>query len=99
SSPAPVLPSIHLGKIGLSCRGTSLKCRSMSERLVKWQQAGTRFSSKRSWFKTIGLCDQNGRNARRFGASRVIPSSSETNLSALSLFSAATLSDNKNSLG
>jgi GAF domain-containing protein len=32
----------------------------MSERLVKWQQAGIRFSSK-TLLKTIGLCDQNGR--------------------------------------
>jgi PAS domain S-box-containing protein len=37
----------------------------MSERLVKWQQAGIRFSLKTP-LKTIGLCDQNGRNVRRF---------------------------------
>src|SRR5499433_1411573 len=98
SSQAPVLPSIHLGKIGVSCRGTLLECRSMSERLVKWQQADIRFSSKTSPLKTIGLCDQNGRNVRRFAVLQVIPSSFETNCWALSLFSAASLSVNESSL-
>ena len=98
SSQALELPSIHQGKIGLSCRGTLLECRSMSERLVKWQQAGIRFSSKTP-LKTIGLCDRNGRNVRRFAVLQVIPSSFETNCWGLSLPSAANLSVNKSSLG
>src|SRR5215468_7166190 len=99
SSQAPELPSILQGKIGLSCRGTLLECRSMSERLVKLPRAGIQFSSKTSLPKTIGLCDQNGRNVRRFAALQGIPSSFETNCSALSLFSAANTSVNKSSLG
>src|SRR5215510_5707517 len=91
SSQALELPSIHQGKIGVSCRGTLLECRSMSERLVKWQQAGIRFSSM-TQLKTIGLCDQNGRNVRRFAVLQVIPSSFETNCWGLLLFSAASLS-------
>src|SRR6516164_7632280 len=99
SSPAPELPSIHQGKIGVSCRGTLPECLSTSEKLVKWQQAGIRFSSKTSPFKTIGLCDQIGRNVRRFAVLRVIPSSFETNCWVLSLFSAVNSSVNKSSLG
>src|SRR5215475_5963203 len=79
SSQAPALLSIHQGKIGLSCGDTLLESRSMSERLVKWQQAGVRFSSKTSPLKTIGLCDQNGQNGSRSAALRVIPSSFEIN--------------------
>ena len=93
------LPSIHQGKIGVSCRGTLLECRSVSERLDKWQQAGIRFSSKTSPLKTIGLCDQNGRNVRRFAVLQVIPSSFGTNCWELSLSSVANLSVNKSSLG
>jgi hypothetical protein len=99
SSQAPELPSIHQGKIGLSCRGTLPECLSTSEKLVKWQPAGARFSSKTLPFKTIGLCDQNGRNVRRFAVLRVIRSSFETNCWALSLSSAGNLSVNENSLG
>src|SRR5215469_18532023 len=99
SSQAPELPSIHQGKIGLSCRGTLLESPSTSEKLVKWLQAGIRFSSKTSPLKTIGLCDQIGRNVRRFAVLRVILSSFETNCWALSLSSAASLSVKKNSLG
>src|SRR6516165_605758 len=99
SSQALELPSIHQGKIGISCRGTLLECRSMSERLVKWPQAGIRSSSKTLPPKTIGLCDQNGRNVRRFAALQVIPSSFETNCWALLLFSAVKRSVNKSSLG
>src|SRR6516165_4912173 len=99
SSQAPELPSIHQGKIGVSCRGTLPECLSMSEKLVKWQQAGVRFSSKTSPFKTIGLCDQIGRNVRRYAALQVIPSSFETNCSALLLFSAVNSSVNKNLVG
>src|SRR5262245_11739460 len=98
SSQALELPSTHQGKIGVSCRGALLECRSMSERLVKWQQAGIRFSSK-TRLKTIGLCDQNGRNVRRFAVLKAIPSSFETNCWALSPFSAANLSVNESSLG
>src|SRR6516162_724958 len=99
SSQAPELPSIHQGKIGLSCRGTLLECRSVSERLVQSPQAGIRSSSKTSAPKAIGLCAQNGRNVRRFAALQVIPSSFETNCWVLSLFSAVNPSVNKSSLG
>src|SRR5262249_7633673 len=99
SSQAPELPSIRQGKIGLSCRGTLPECRSMSEKLVKWQQAGSRFSSKTSPLKTIGLCDQNGQNVKRFAVLRVIPSSFETNCWGLSLSSAANRWVNKSSPG
>src|SRR6516162_6533349 len=99
SSQAPELPSIHQGKIGVSCRGTLPECLLTSEKLVKWRQAGIRSSSKTSPFKTIGLCDQIGRNVRTYAALQVIPSSFETNCSALLLFSAVKHSVKKNSLG
>src|SRR6516164_6453258 len=99
SSQAPELPSIHQGKIGVSCRGTFRECLSRSEKLVKWPQAGVRFSLKTSPFKTIGLCDQIGQNVRTYAALQVIPSSFETNCSALLLFSAVKHLVNKNSLG
>src|SRR4029453_18347180 len=92
------LPSIHQGKIGVSCRATLLECRSMSERLVKWQRASIRFSSQTPP-KTIGLCDQNGRSVRRFAVLQVIPSSFETNCWGLSLSSAASPWVNQSSLG
>src|SRR5262249_56046517 len=99
SSQALELPSIHRGKIGVFCGGTLLECHSMLGRLVKWPQADNQYSSRTSRLKTIGLCDQNGRNARRFEASRVIPSSFETNCWKLSPSSAATTSVHKSSLG
>src|SRR5262249_43975237 len=99
SSQALELQSIQQGKIGLSCKGTFLKFPSTSEKLVKWQQAGMQFSSKRLPFKTIGLCDQIGRNVRRFAVLQVIPSSLEKNYWAFSQSSAANLSVNRNSPG
>jgi hypothetical protein len=67
------------GRIGPSCRGTLHECGSTSEKLVRWQQPVIRFSSKTSPLKTIGLCDQDGRNGRRFAVLQVIPSSFEKN--------------------
>src|SRR5262249_14178791 len=99
SSQAQELPSILQGKIGLSCRGTLLECRSMSERLVKLPRAGIQFSSKTSLPKTIGLCDQNGRNVRRFAALQGIPSSFKKNCSVFSFFPAPTTQVKKSSLG
>ena len=91
SSQARELPSIHRVKSGPSCRGTLLECGSVSERSVKWQQAGIRFLSKTSPPKTIGLCDQSGRNVRRFAVLQVIRSSFEIDCWGLSLSSAGTL--------
>src|SRR5262249_13233834 len=99
SSQALELPSIHQGKIGISCRGTLLECHSMSARLVRWQQAGNRFLSKTSPLKTIGLCVQNGRNGKKSAVLRAIPSSFETNCWGSSPYSAANLTGKESSLG
>src|SRR5262249_51447859 len=96
---AQEIPSVHQVKTGASYMATLPECRSMLEKLVKWQQPGIRFLSKMSLLKMIGLCGQNGRNGRPFEVSRAIPSSFGTNCLGLSPFSAGTHSVRKSSVG
>src|SRR5262249_16775937 len=99
SSQAQEIPSILLGKTGDSCEVTSRKCRSTLEKLVKWQQPGSRFSLKTSPLRTNGLCDQNGPNGRRFEVLAAIRSSFEQNCWVWLPCSAATHLAHKSSPG